>query len=801
MLLHHQSFLSGVPSSKRTTRLGVLALNATLNAAMVLLGCLLFGPRVVSAADRPWTGGTNTTWSTAGNWTGGVPGNNDNAVFNGTFTNHPNLTGNASVGGIWMTGSVVQSVTVSGSSVLTLSGNTINGTASLGILMDNANAFTLTISTPLKIGNAQTWTNNSGNLLTIGAGGVDLNNRAFTINGSGNTTISGIESGAGAFTKAGTGTLTLSGANTFTGQFTVQAGTLAIGTINNASAAGVLGNSANAVILGSTGGVTGTLRHTGVTASSTKRFTMATGGVGKFDVDSSGTNLTLSGVIDGSGDMVKVGAGTLTLSGTNTFTGQLSVQAGTLAIGTINNASANGVLGNSANSVVLGNTGGVTGTLQYTGATASSTKKFTMATGGTGVFQVTTAGTTLTLSGIIDGSGDLTKTGAGTLTLSGVNTYSGMTTISNGTLKLGNASSIPSGSGKGDVVINGGASTAGTLDLAGLNVSINGLSGTTGAVLGTVINSTAATSRTLTLGNNNATSTFAGTIKDNNGSGGTMSLAKVGSGTQTLTGTNTYTGTTTVTGGTLQVGSSGTGSTGTGVTTVGDGTNAATLAGTGTVGGTASVTNHVVKAAAFLKPGDSGGASNGTLTFSGNLNLNTNSVTQLQLTTETTSTDATFGGNTVGSAGYLSFVSANLATWNSAGVGNHDSVFIQGTLTLGTNSSGLFQVVDNGYTSTAAKGDVFDLLDWTLISAGSFNAGTNYRTGGLGSGDLLLPDLSPLGLAWDVQNFTTHGILVVVPEPSRAVLLMIGLAWGLCARRRRIEVPEHPTTTRGRSPA
>src|SRR6185369_4145619 len=111
--------------------------------------------------------------------------------------------------------------------------------------------------------------------------------------------------------------------------------------------------------------------------------------------------------------LIKTGAGTLTLSGTNTFTGQLSVLAGTLAIGTINNASANGVLGNSANSVVLGNSGGVTGTLEYTGSTASSTKKFTMATGGTGVFQVDTSGTNLTLSGVIDGSGAMNKTGAG----------------------------------------------------------------------------------------------------------------------------------------------------------------------------------------------------------------------------------------------------------------------------------------------------------------------------------------------------------------------------------------------------
>ena len=140
-----------------------------------------------------------------------------------------------------------------------LDGNTINGTANLGILVDNTNAFALTISAGLKLGNAQTWMNSSGNLLTI-SGAVNLNGKALTINGSGNTTISGLISGAGTFTKAGTGTLTLSNTgSTFTGQLTVQAGTLKIDTINNASANGELGNNSLSVILGSSSGVTGTL--------------------------------------------------------------------------------------------------------------------------------------------------------------------------------------------------------------------------------------------------------------------------------------------------------------------------------------------------------------------------------------------------------------------------------------------------------------------------------------------------------------------------------------------------------------
>ena len=56
---------------------------------------------------------------------------------------------------------------------------------------------------------------------------------ALTIDGTGDTTISGIVSGSGTITKAGNGTLTLSGANTYSGATTLSAGTL---NINNATA-------------------------------------------------------------------------------------------------------------------------------------------------------------------------------------------------------------------------------------------------------------------------------------------------------------------------------------------------------------------------------------------------------------------------------------------------------------------------------------------------------------------------------------------------------------------------------------
>src|SRR2546429_7982871 len=142
---------------------------------LFLLGPLLLvflaSAPLVFATDTSWNGSSSTAWSTKQNWsTNNVPTSTDNAKFNSTFANQPTLGSSAAtVGGIWMATGVGQNVTIGGTGVLTLAGNTINGTAGLGILVDNISAFTLTINCPIALGAIQTWTNNSSNLLTIGA--------------------------------------------------------------------------------------------------------------------------------------------------------------------------------------------------------------------------------------------------------------------------------------------------------------------------------------------------------------------------------------------------------------------------------------------------------------------------------------------------------------------------------------------------------------------------------------------------------------------------------------------------------
>src|SRR5262249_29645752 len=119
-----------------------------------------------------------------------------------------------------------------------------------------------------------------------------------------------------------------------------------------------------------------------------------------------------------------------------------------------------------------------------------------------------------TFSGVIqDGSGPLAlvKTGGGTQALSGANTYSGGPTPSGGVLQLGAANALPSGPGQGNVAFNPASGTA-TLDLNGFSPTLNALS-SSGAG-GGVVDNTAAAAVTLTVGNGDASGTFAGVLRN-----------------------------------------------------------------------------------------------------------------------------------------------------------------------------------------------------------------------------------------------------------------------------------------------
>lgn len=218
------------------------------------------------------------------------------------------------------------------------------------------------------------------------------------------------------------------------------------------------------------------------------------------------------------------------------------------------------------------------------------------------------------------------NTTGSTLILSGANnTYPGDTTISAGTLQLGAANAIPGGATAGNV------SVTGTLDLNTFSDSLNGLSGA-----GTV-DTVAGGTPTLTVGGNNASSTFSGVIQDTTG---TLALTKTGSGIIALSGANTFSGTTLVSNGTLLVNGS-------------LGTNAVTVVANATLGGAGTIAGPVaVQSGGSLVPGAGAGAVGTVLTLSNNLTLASGSFATLKVQTGNLS-DRVVSGGTVTYSGAL----------------------------------------------------------------------------------------------------------------------------------------------------
>jgi len=398
-------------------------------------------------------------------------------------------------------------------------------------------------------------------------GNVSLGANNLTIGGD-NTSpaaYAGAISGSGNLTKVGTGTLNLSGTNTYTGNTTINAGMVVVS--NTAS----LGASSGTTIFGGN-----STMQLGASFDTSRNTVLNSGVTGTLDTN--GFAQANNGVFSGSGSLIKIGTGTLTLGGVNTFTGSLSVKAGTLAIGTINNISSNGVLGNSASQVVLGSSG-TAATLEYTGADASTSRTFSMATSGTGIFQIDNASTTLTLNtnggslNSINGSGVFVKSGAGTLAFTGTNNgingpstfiinqgvvnaaHSGVANSTNQAIRstntiINNGGTLLFGAGgNGDQIISTGTVTVnngGTWDLNNFNESIAGIADTDG--IGGVITNNAVTSGTSTFTlSNTGTLTFDGQIKDGTGLGKVgVTLASSTGMTMILNGSNSYSGQTSV---------------------------------------------------------------------------------------------------------------------------------------------------------------------------------------------------------------------------------------------------------------
>ncbi|EKQ9067401.1 autotransporter-associated beta strand repeat-containing protein [Salmonella enterica] len=528
-------------------------------------------------AENTYTGGTTISGGT-------LVATNVDALGSGDVTDDSTLelnTGGTFDNAISGSGQVVKS----GDKMLTLSGaNSYSG----GTLISDG---TLVAS----------------NVEALGTGDV-TNDAVLELNTGGD--FDNAISGSGQVVKSGDETLTLSGSNTYTGGTTISGGTLVATSVEALGTGDVTDNATLALNTGgdfiNNIGGTGRVEKSGdqtLTLSGANSYTggtlISSGTLVANDVNALGTGdvtddatleLNTGGdfdnAISGSGQVVKSGDDTLTLSGSNSYTGGTTISGGTLvasnveALGTgdvtnnaslelntggdfINNIGGTGRVEKSGDdTLTLSGSNTYTGGTTISGGTLIASNVDALGTGDVtndATLELNTGGT---FDNAISGSGQVVKSGDKTLTLSGSNTYTGGSTINDGTLVASNVEAL----GTGDVTNNATLelNTSGDFDNA---ISGSGKVEKSGDDALTLSGSNTYTGGTLisdgTLVASNVEALGTGDVTDNavlelntggdfiNNIGGTGRVEKSGDDTLTLSGSNSYTGGTLISSGTL----------------------------------------------------------------------------------------------------------------------------------------------------------------------------------------------------------------------------------------------------------
>jgi autotransporter-associated beta strand protein len=334
-----------------------------------------------------------------------------------------------------------------GSSTLTLSGaNTYKGktTINAGIIKigaDNVMPDTSEVILADVLGVALDVNGKTDTIGSISGGGTIGGNitlesgsgtGALTVNQFTYGNYAGVISGNGSFTKSSYGALRLTSANTYTGATAVTGGDLIImvnGGIPNTDLS-LTGNSRLLLFKDGLSLNVGTLSGTSSALAWLYPNSVLT--------INQTSDATFAGIIkdNTSGSIVKEGSGTLTLTGTNIYNGSTTLNEGTLSLAA-DNAIANSIAMSLASGVNLN----INGTEQTIG-TLSGSGNINLGSGPLTVSQRILSD----YSGVIDGTGSFTKSGAGALRLNAVSTYSGNTILAAGEIIVGVSNALPTAS-------------------------------------------------------------------------------------------------------------------------------------------------------------------------------------------------------------------------------------------------------------------------------------------------------------------------------------------------------------------
>jgi autotransporter-associated beta strand protein len=692
------------PTGGTQFRWGMYFGSSILTAPSTQSVILVSGARVQS-----WTGDLNTPITTvtkannnalnlaaSGSWTGNVaPGLYEIALWNSTVNaTNSNTTLNADMvwSGIRIANPPTQ-VSISGTATLGLDRSGVD----MGAATQN-----LVVNTPVELRVTQPWTIASP--------------RTATFN---NTLL-----GYGGIAFGGGGTLVLTGANSYSGPTAINGGTLSLGN----------------------GGSTGALNpESAISVASGATFQVHRSDDIEQGIEFSGA------AISGAGGLRKAGAGKLTLTAANTYSGPTTLVAGTLAFTLASPFGSTSGISMADATVLQPLIGGATIGKPITVGGAGSTAAISAPTNLPGAGAVSA----FTLAGAIGGSGNVAFTSSAnqnalsTVVLNAQNSYAGSTLLdTNGTtatqivVRLGIANALPATT----VLTIDGRNGAGSGRFADLN--LNGfsqeLAGLTNVArsdrIQRIVNSNVSSAATLTI-NNTGDFTFSGNLGGSaNGSvsasavpgttnGNNFNVTKKGTGTLTLSGTNTYFGDTTIMGGTLRLNGGSL-----------NGTTEVTVNATGvlSMGGAA---NDAVNAGATVN------LAGGTLAFG-------NAANQIQ------------------TLGTLHHTADSTLDFGSAGTGGNDTFLFAG---VGSHTAGAKLTVANWVGNPA--GGTEGVHDRLVFQGDSANFIAAYNQGDV--------NFAGYGPGYRVIGFGGSSYEIVpVPEPA-AMSLLGALALGIGIGRRR----------------